>query len=150
MILIFFVTIDSGKLDVMMLLNWKIIQYALKRGSISSNLVPILGSFALMYVKINDVKRSSEFATTAQALFPRIRDDKKNYAQSMYIVCLAMCLLQPFRSLTGPFLQAHKDFKVSCEIDALCFYFSTLSTRSHVTHLLPSSSWEMSRCLSTD
>ncbi len=68
-----------------------------------------------MYVRVNDVKRSNEFATTAQALIPRIRDDKKNCIQSMIILCNVMCLLQPFRSLSGSFLQAYKDNKVSCD-----------------------------------
>ncbi len=98
----------------MKLLNWKIIQYVLKRGNVSSNLGPILGVCALTYCKLGDVKRSNEFATNAQALIPRIHDDKGNYAQSVMIVCYVMCLLQPFRSLTGPFLQSYKDFKVSC------------------------------------
>ncbi len=68
-----------------------------------------------MYVRGNDVKRSNDFATTAQALIPRIRDDKKNCVQSTWTVCLAMCLLQPFRSLSGSLLQVHKDSKVSCD-----------------------------------
>uniref|UniRef100_A0A7S2LW75 Orc1-like AAA ATPase domain-containing protein n=1 Tax=Skeletonema marinoi TaxID=267567 RepID=A0A7S2LW75_9STRA len=107
----------SGKLDVMKLLNWKIIQYVLKKGSISSNLAPILGLCALMYVKLDDVKRSNEFATAVQALNLRIRDDKKNYAMAGMCVCLAMCLLQNFRSLTDPFLQSYKDFKLMGEVE---------------------------------
>jgi len=104
---------DSGKLDVVKLLNWKIIQYSLKRGSISSNLVPIFARCAIVYARVNDSKKCNEFAVTARALFPRIRDDKKNYVQSMVVLCNAMSLLQPFRSLTGPFLQSYKDCKVS-------------------------------------
>ena len=108
----------------MKLLNWKTIQYVLKKGSISSNLAPILGLCALMYVKLDDVKRSNEFATTAQALNPRIRDDKSNYVQSVMVVCYAMCLLQPFRSLTDPFLQSYKDCKVSWS--CACFSLSKI------------------------
>ncbi len=114
-ILIFYFTTVSGKPDVMKLMNWKLIQYVLKRGSISSNLVLVLGASALMYVRVNDVKRSNEFATTAQSLIPRIRDDKKVYVTAVLPVYMAMCLLQPFRSLSGPLLQAHKDCKVSCD-----------------------------------
>mmetsp|Transcript_10237 Transcript_10237/g.15466 ORF Transcript_10237/g.15466 Transcript_10237/m.15466 type:complete len:563 (+) Transcript_10237:2-1690(+) len=107
----------SGKSDVVKLLVWKIIQYVLKRGSISSNLAQILGICALMYVKLNNVKKSNEFATTAQALSLRIRDDKENCVQATMVVCYAMCLLQPLRSLTGPFLQAHKDFKLMGDVE---------------------------------
>jgi hypothetical protein len=102
-------------MDVMKLLNWKVIQHTLKKGSISSNLAPFLAASALMYVKLNDVKKSNEYATAAQALNPRVRDDKLNYVASVLCVCYAMCLLQPFKSLIDPFLQCYKDFKVSCD-----------------------------------
>jgi hypothetical protein len=122
----------SGKMDVMKLLNWKIIQYVLKRGSISSDLAPILGACALVHVKLNDVKRSNEFATAVQALNLRSRDDKKNYAMAGMCVCLAMCLLQNFRSLTDPFLQSYKDFKVSCN----CVFLVVISIQAHFACLL--------------
>jgi len=135
LILIFFtsfVATDSGKMDVMKLLNWKIIQYVLKRGSISSDLAPILGGCALVHVRLNDIKRSNEFATTVQALNLRIRDRKKNYATAGMCVCLAMCLLQNFRSLTDPFLQSYKDFKVSCR----CAFLFVISIQAHFACLL--------------
>ncbi len=117
-----FIIIVSGKLDVVKQLNWKITQYVLKKGSISSNLPPIFARCAVMYARMNDGKKSNEFATTAQALMPRIRDDKKNYVQSMIILCNAMCLSRPFRRLTSPFLQTYYDCKVSCDdtIPFLC------------------------------
>ncbi len=99
----------------MKLLYWKIIQYVLKKGSISSNLVQIIGMCSSMYARVNDVKKCNEFVATAQALIPRIRDDKKNHVLCTVTVCFAMCLVQPFRSLTGPFLQGHKDLKVSSD-----------------------------------
>ncbi len=68
-----------------------------------------------MYVRVNDVKKCSEFVATAQALIPRIRDDKKNYLLCEITVRFSMCLVQPFRSLTGPFLQSYKDLKVSSD-----------------------------------
>ncbi|KAL7493713.1 hypothetical protein ACHAWT_006191 [Skeletonema menzelii] len=107
----------SGKLDVMKLMNWKIIQYVLKKGSMSSNLAPILGVFALLHVKQNDVKKANEFASATQALSLQIRDDKQNHAQAVMCVSLAMCLLQPFSSLTSPFLQSYKDFKLMGEVE---------------------------------
>ena len=110
---------DSGKLDVMKLMNWKIIQYVLKKGSMSSNLAPILGAFALLHVKQNDVKKANEFASATQALSLQIRDDKQNHAQAVMCVSLAMCLLQPFSSLTSPFLQSYKDFKVCSSVVAV-------------------------------
>ena len=129
----------------MKLLNWKIIQYSLKKGSISSNVAPILGAGALMYVKLNDVKKSNEFATTAQTLSLRIRDDKSNHVQCVMVVSYAMCLLQPFRSLTSPFLQSYKDFKVCASVVAVRLSFS--QKFSELTfHILPISLWERSRC----
>ena len=109
------IIIDSGNGYVLMLLNWKIIQYSLKRGSISSNLVFVLGSCATAHASMNDVKKANEFAATAQALFPRIRDDNKVYVGALLPVYSALCLSRPFRSLTGPSLQAYKDLKVSCD-----------------------------------
>ncbi len=111
----------SGKSDVMKLLIWKIIQYVVKKGSISSNLVPTIALCATMYVRFNDVKKANEFAATAQALIPRIRDDKKNSVQATMVVCYVMCLVQPFRSLMDTFLQVHKDFKVSSDCSNLLF-----------------------------
>ena len=109
----------SGKLDVLKLLNWKIVQYALKKGTISTNMAPILSALALMYVRLNDVKRANEYSAAAHALNPRIRDDKANYIQSEMCVSLAACLLQHFRSVTDSFLQCYKDFKVSCSCVSL-------------------------------
>lgn len=106
--------LDSNKLDILKLLNWKIIHYVQKKGSISTNLAPILGAVALMHVKQNDVKKANEYATAAQVLIPRIREDRANYSQTEMVVCYAISLLQSFRSLTDPFLQCYKDLKVSC------------------------------------
>jgi hypothetical protein len=94
-------------------MNLKIIQYVLKKGSISSNLAPIFGGFALYHVKQNDVKKASEFASATQSLIQRTRDYRKDCTEAMICEALAMCLLQPFRSLTERFLQVYKDFKVS-------------------------------------
>ena len=59
---------DSGKLDVMKLMNWKIIQYVLKKGSMSSNLATILGGFSLLHVKQNDVKKADGFLASSRCV----------------------------------------------------------------------------------
>ena len=106
--------LDSGKLDVLKLLSWRIVQYALKKGTISTNMAPILSALALMYVRLNDVKKANEYTVACQALNPRVRDDRANYLQSEMCVCYSKCLLQHFRSVTDSFLQCYKDLKVSC------------------------------------
>ena len=78
-------------------------------------MVFVLGSCAVAHASMNDVKKANEFATTAQALFPRIHHDKKACVEAVLAVYSAMCLSRPFRSLTGPFLQVYKDLKVSCD-----------------------------------
>ena len=108
----------------MKLMNWKIIQYAIKKGSISSNLAPIFGGFALLHVKQNDVKKANEFASATNTLIQRFREDRKDCTEAMICEALAKCLLQSLRSLTGPFLQVYKDFKVSCNHE--CFLLSKL------------------------
>ncbi len=85
-----------------------------------------------MYARVNDGKKSHEFVTTAQALMPRIRDDKKNYVQSMIILCNAMCLLKPLSTLTGPFLQTYKDCKVRYDC---CYHTSSCSSTLHALTL---------------
>ena len=111
-------------------MNWKIIQYSLKKGSISSNLAPILGAFALLHVKQNDVKKANEFASATQSLIQRTRDYRKDCTEAMLCEALAMCLLQPFRSLKDRFLQVYKDFKVSCS----CASFSFSNTYGLILH----------------
>ena len=88
-----------------------------------------MGAVALMYVRLNDVKKANEYTAVAQALNPRIRDDKSSYVQSDLCVNYAICLLQPFRSVTDPFLQSYKDFKVSWQLKHSSF--SSLSLALH-------------------
>ena len=129
----------------MKLLNWKIIQYSLKKGSISPNSAPVMGGFALLHVKQNELKKANEYASATQSLIQRIRDDyKKNCIEAMICEALAMSVLQPFRSLTDRFLQVYKDFKVSfsfvsssfSKIPELIYHFTSIKL----------SSWERSRC----
>lgn len=138
----------SGKLDVLKLLNWKIVQYALKKGTISTNMAPILSALALMYVRLNDVKKANEYSAAAQALNPRIRDDKSNYNQSEMCVSLAACLLQHFRIVTDSFLQCYKDFKVSC-CGALLLAIHWLC-QTHISIIVNCSLLERSKCHSTE